>query len=63
MIRLLSQGCKVNHLSNIFKKFYGRHTNLVKQYKKMSPKCLLILSVKTIFIFDGFDDGRIDKIS
>ena len=24
--RLLSQGYKVNHLSNTFKKFYGRHT-------------------------------------
>ena len=32
--RLLSQGYKVNHLSNIFKKFYGRHTDLVGQYKK-----------------------------
>ena len=32
--RLLSQGYKVNHLSNTFKKFYGRHTDLVGQYKK-----------------------------
>ena len=32
--RLLSQGYKVNHLSNTFKKFYGRHTGLVGQYKK-----------------------------
>ena len=32
--RLLSQGCKVDHLSNTFKKFYGRHTDLVGQYKK-----------------------------
>ena len=32
--RLLSQGNKVNHLSNTFKKFYGRHTDLVGQYKK-----------------------------
>ena len=32
--RLLSQGYKVNHLSNTFKKFYGRHTDLVRQYKK-----------------------------
>ena len=30
----LSQGYKVNRLSNIFKKFYGRHTDLVGQYKK-----------------------------
>ena len=32
--RLLSQGYKVNHLSNAFKKFYSRHTDLVGQYKK-----------------------------
>ena len=32
--RLLSQGYKINHLSNTFKKFFGRHTNLVGQYKK-----------------------------
>ena len=30
----LSQGYKVNCLSNTFKKFYGRHTDLVGQYKK-----------------------------
>ena len=32
--RLLSQGYKVNRLSNTLKKFYGRHTDLVGQYKK-----------------------------
>ena len=32
--RLLSQGYKVNCLSNTFKKFYGRHTDLVGKYKK-----------------------------
>ena len=32
--RLLSHGYKVNHLSNTFKKFYGRHMDLVGQYKK-----------------------------
>ena len=32
--RLLSQGYKVDRLSNTFKKFYGRHTELVGQYKK-----------------------------
>ena len=32
--RRLSQGYKVNRLSNTFKKFYGRHTDLVGQYKK-----------------------------
>ena len=35
--RLLSQGYKVNCLSNTFKKFYGSHTDLVGQYKE---KCL-----------------------
>ena len=48
--RLLSQGYKVNRLSNTFKKFYGRHIDLVGQYKKVSAKCLLILSVEMIFI-------------
>ena len=32
--RLLSQDYKVDRLSNTFKKFYGRHTGLVGQYKK-----------------------------
>ena len=32
--RFLSQGYKVNHLSNTFKKVYGRHTDLVGQYKE-----------------------------
>ena len=32
--RLLSQGYKVNRLSNTFKKFYGRHNDLIGQYKK-----------------------------
>ena len=61
--RLLSQGYKVNRLSNTYKKFYGRHTDLVGQYKKMSAKCLLILSVEMIFYFDGFANGQINKIS
>ena len=34
MTRLLSQGYKVNRLSSTFKKFYGRHTDLVGRYKK-----------------------------
>ena len=34
LTRLLSQGYKVNRLSNLFKRFYGRHTDLVGQYKK-----------------------------
>ena len=32
--RLLLQGYKVNRLSNTFKKFYGRHTDVVGQHKK-----------------------------
>ena len=28
----------------------------------MSVKCLLILSIEMIFIFDGFGDGQINKI-
>ena len=30
--RLLSRGYKVNRLPNTFKKFYGKHTDLVGQY-------------------------------
>ena len=32
--RLLSQGYKINRLSNTFKKFYARLSDLVGQYKK-----------------------------
>ena len=32
--RLLAQDYKVNRLSNTFKKFYGRHMDLVGHYKK-----------------------------
>ena len=49
MTRLLSQGHKINRLSNTFKKFYGRHTDLLGQYRKMSVKCLLIVPIKMIF--------------
>ena len=63
MRRLPSQGYKVDRLSNTFKKSYGRHTDLVGQYKKVSAKCLLILSVEMIFIFDGFANAQINKIS
>ena len=31
--------------------------------RKMSAKCLLILSVEMIFYFDGFANGQINKIS
>ena len=37
--------------------------NYRKDTGKMSAKCLLILSVEKIFIFDGFADGQINKIS
>ena len=47
--RLLSQCYKINRLFNTFEKFYGRHTDLVGQYKKMSVRCLLIVPVKMIF--------------
>ena len=56
-IRLLSQSRKLNRLSNTFKRFCGRYTDLVERCKKMSAKCLLILSVKMIFIFYGFANG------
>ena len=63
MTRFLSQGYKVNSLSNTFKKFYGRHTMQLDNARKMSVKCLLILSVEMTFIFDGFADGQINKFS
>ena len=63
MTKLLSQGYKINRLSNTFKKFYGRHTDLVGNTRKMSAKCLLILSAEMIFIFDGFANGQINQIS
>ena len=63
MTRLLSQGYRVNRLSNTFKKFYGRHTDLVGQYKKSVCQMFLILSVEMIFIFDGFANAQINKIS
>ena len=61
--RLLSQGYKVNRLSNTFKKWQTQI--YLDNTRKMSVKCLLILSVEMIFIFsfDGFADGRINKIS
>ena len=50
--RHLSQGYKVKRLSNTF------HNT-----RKVSAKCLLILSVEMIFIFDGFANAQINKIS
>ena len=61
MTRLLSLGYKVNRLFNTFKKFYGRHTDLVGQYKNVSVKCLLILPVK--MIFPGFVKAELIKLA
>ena len=61
--RLLPQGYKVNRLFNTFNKFYGRHTDLVGQYKKSVCQMFLILSVEMIFIFDGFTNAQINNIS
>ena len=60
MTRLLSQGYRVNRLSNTLKEFYSRHTDLVGQYKK--NVCQMFADSLRI-IFDGFADGRINKIS
>ena len=63
--RLLSQGYKVNlivcpaHLRNSM----ADTLIWLDNTGKMSAKCLLILSVEMSFIFDGFADGRISKIS
>ena len=58
-------GYKVNHLSNTFKKFYSRHTDLVRQYRKekLSAKCLLILSVEVIFILMDLTMARLIKLA
>ena len=61
--RLLSQGYKVNRLSNTFKKFYGRHTDLVGQYKKNVCQMFADSIGRNDFYFDGFVNGQINKIS
>ena len=64
MTRLLSQGYKVDRLYNTFLRNSIADTLIwLDDTRKMSAKCLLILSVEMIFIFDGFADGRINKIS
>ena len=58
----LTQSASGNQLvENLFT--YGRSG--LDNTRKMSVKCLLILSVEMIFIFifDGFADGQINKIS
>ena len=59
MTRLLSQGYKVNRLSNTFQKIYGGHSDLVGQYKKNVCQMFAVYQL----IFDGFADGQINKIS
>ena len=49
--RLLSEGYKVNRLSNTFKKFYRSTLILLDNTRQMSAKSLLILSVKNDFHF------------
>ena len=63
MTRLLSQGYEVNHLSTNLRNSMADTLIKLDNTRKMSAKCLLILSVEMIFIFDGFADGRIYKIS
>ena len=59
--RLLSQGYKVNRLSNTFKKFYGRHTDLVGQYKKNVGQ---MLPVKNIyFLLCRFVKAKLIKLA
>ena len=61
--RLLFFCYKINCLSNIFKKFYGRHTDLGGQYKKHVCQMFAYFIRELIFIFYGSGDGGIDKIS
>ena len=61
--RLLSQGYKVNRLSNTFTNSMADTLILLDNTRKMSAKRLLILSVEMIFIFHGFANAQIDKIS
>ena len=63
MTRLLPQGYKVNRLSDTFEKCYGRHTDLLGQYKKNVCQMFADSITQMIFIFNGLADGRIDKIS
>ena len=62
MRRLLSQGYKVNRLSNTFKKFYGRHTDLVGQYKKSVCQMFADSISWNDFYFDGFANAQTNKI-
>ena len=45
---------------NTSRKFYGRHTDLVRQYKKNVCQMFADSITETIFIFDN---GKINRIS
>ena len=51
------------HFLEMFRQLFRVPYNNKNNTRKMSVKCLLILSVEMIFIFDGFADGQINKIS
>ena len=59
MTRLLSQGYKVNRLSNTFKKFYGRQTDLFGQYKKNVWAELIKLAKMTGVMYEADHDYSI----
>ena len=64
MTRRPSQGYKINHLSNTFKKFYGRHTDLVGKYKKSICQMFAdSISLNDFYFFYGFANAQINKIS
>ena len=54
MTRLLSQEYKVNRLSNTVRKFFGRHTNLVGQYKKTVFQMFADTTSENDLLFCGF---------
>ena len=61
MTRLLSQGYKSNRLSNTFKKFYCRQTNLLGQYKENVSQMFADFISK--YGLHYICHGRTDKIS
>ena len=62
MTRLLSQGYKINCLSNTFKKFYDRHTDLVGQYKKNVCEMFADRTSQNDF-FQGFVKDELIKLA
>ena len=61
--RLLSQGYKVNRLSNTFKKFYGRHMDLVGQYKKCLPNVCWSYQLKCFHFFMDLPMAKLIKLA